>query len=104
MNCSADEKEGGESPWESPSPTNGSLAEDVFDFVEDSGIAVGGLVFDFHSGAELFEKLALLARELRGREDADVIVEIAFAAAARVGEAFALDAEDGAALRGFGDF
>src|SRR5208282_3974320 len=83
---------------------NAALAEDVFHFVEDGGIAVGGLVFDFQSGAELFEELALLARELRGREDTDMIVEIAFAAATRVGETFALDAEDGAALGGFGNF
>lgn len=83
---------------------NGPLAEDVFDFVEDGGIAVGGLVFHFERGAELFEELALLAGELSGSENANVIVEIAFAAAAWVGEAFSLDAENGAALRAFGDF
>src|ERR1700680_4649982 len=80
--------------------TNARLAEDVFYFVEDSGIAVGGLVLYSLRGAELFEKFALLARELCGRENADVIVEVALAATARVSETFAFDAEDGAALRG----
>ena len=44
------------------------LAEDVFHFVEDRGVAVGGLIFHFQGGAELFEEFALLAGELRGRE------------------------------------
>jgi hypothetical protein len=38
-----------------------ALAEDVFDLVEDGGIAVGWLVFDFEGGAELFDQLALFA-------------------------------------------
>ena len=52
----------------------------------------------------MFEELTLLAREFRGREHADVIVKIALATAAWVGETSAFDAEDGAALRGFRDF
>src|SRR5580692_4199544 len=80
------------------------LAEDVFHFVEDGGIAVGGFVVHFQCRAELFEKLALLARELRRRHHANMVVEIAFTAAARVRKPFALDAQNGAALRSFGDF
>jgi hypothetical protein len=80
------------------------LAEDVFDFVEDGGIAVSRFVLYFESGAELFQQFALLAREFRRREHADVIVEIALAAAARVCKPFALDAEHGAALGAFGNF
>jgi len=52
----------------------------------------------------LFEELALLARKLRRSKHADVIIEVALAAAPRIGKAFALDAKDRAALRPFGNF
>ena len=80
------------------------LAEDVFYLVEDRGVALGRLVFYFQGRAELFDQLALFARELGGGQHADVIVQIAFAAAARVGESLGLEAEDRAALRALGNF
>jgi len=80
-----------------------SLAEDVFDLVEDRGAALGGFVFDFERGAELLDEFALLARELGGREHAQVIVQIAAAAAMRIRQAFSFDAKHRAALRAFGD-
>ena len=52
----------------------------------------------------MFEEFALLARKLRRRKNADVIVEVTLAATARVGKTLALNTEDGAALRGFRDF
>jgi len=61
------------------------LAEDVFYFVEDGGVAVGGLVFHFLGGAELLDQFALVARKPGRGHHADMIVQIAFAAAARVG-------------------
>src|SRR5580704_6352019 len=83
---------------------NGALAEDVFYFVENGGIAVRRLVLHFYRSAELFEEPALLAREFCWRENADVIIEVALAATAGVGETFAFQAKDGAALCAFGDF
>src|SRR5438552_4666609 len=80
------------------------LAEDIFDFVEDRGIAVGGLVFHFESGAELLDQFALIAGELDWRQHADVIIQITFAAAARIGQSSAFDAKHGAALRAFWNF
>src|SRR5271155_5764714 len=82
---------------------NGALAEDVFYLVENGGIAVRRLVLYFQRSAELFEELALLARELCWSEHADVIIEVALAATARVGETFAFETKDGTALCGFGD-
>src|SRR5207249_4101056 len=79
------------------------LAEDVLDFVEDRGAALGGLIFDFERRAKLFHELALVARELRRCQHADVIVQVATATAVRVRQAFALDAKDRAALRAFGN-
>jgi hypothetical protein len=46
----------------------------------------------------------LLAREFCWRKNADVIIEVPLAATAWVGETFAFDPEDGAALCAFGDF
>src|SRR5580698_6517626 len=81
----------------------GPLAEDVFYLVEDGGSPVGWFVFHFERSAELFKQLALLTRKLGGCENANVIVEIAFPAPTRIGEAFALDTENRAALRTFGN-
>src|SRR5205807_3952145 len=68
-----------------------SLTEDVLDLVEDRGPALRGLVFDFERCAELLHQFALLARELGGRKHADVIVQIAAAAAVRIRQAFPLE-------------
>src|SRR5690348_8824241 len=83
---------------------NGALTENVFYLVEEGGIAVGRFVIHFQGGAELFKEFALLAREFRGRENAHMIVQVAFAAAARISETLALDAKNGAALGGFRNF
>src|SRR5713226_3656133 len=77
------------------------LAENVFDFVEERGVAVRRLVFHSHCGAELLDQSALVARQLCWRHDTNVVVQIAFAAAARIGQSPALDAKNGAALRAF---
>src|SRR5271169_5991112 len=79
------------------------LAEDVFHFVEDGGVAVGGLIVHLQRSVELLHELALLARELAGGEDAHMIVEIAATAAMWIGKALALDAKDRATLRTFGN-
>src|SRR5258708_12984234 len=79
------------------------LAENVFHLIEDRGVAVRGLVFHFHCGAELLDQFALVARELCGRQHTNVVVQIALAAAAGIGQSLALDAKHGAALRAFGD-
>src|SRR5690242_1084064 len=84
--------------------TQKRLAEDVFHFVEDGGVAVGRLVFHFESGAELLDQFALIACELGWRQHADVIIQITFAAAARIGQSPAFDAKHGAALRAFWNF
>jgi len=42
----------------------GWLAKDVFHFVEDRGISFGRTVLHFECGAQLFEQLALFARQL----------------------------------------
>src|ERR1700719_4310018 len=68
------------------------LAEDVFDFVEDRGAAFSGLVVHFERRAELLDEFALLARQLGGRHHAHVIVQVAFAAAVGIGQAFAAHA------------
>src|SRR5437016_14567165 len=81
-----------------------SLAEDVFDFVEDRGVTVRGLVFHLQRSPELLDQFALVARELCRRQDAHVIVQITFAAAARIGQSPAFDAKHGAALRAFWNF
>src|SRR6266849_1595471 len=81
-----------------------SLPEDVFDFVEDRRVAVGGFIFHFERGAELLDQFALVTRELCRREHAYMVVQIAFAAAARIGQSPSLEAKDRAALRAFGNF
>src|SRR5260370_5353219 len=81
-----------------------ALPEDVFYFVEERGVAVRGLVVHFQRGIELFHDLALLARQLGGRQHPHMIIKIAAAAAVRVGQSLALDAEYGAALRAFRNF
>ena len=83
---------------------SGSLPEDVFDLVKDRGVAVGRLVVNSDRVAELFHQFALLARQFRGRHHQDVVVQIAFAAAPRIGKSLALDAKDRAALRAFRNF
>jgi len=80
-----------------------SLPEDVFDLVKDRGVAVGWLVVDSDRVAKLFHQFALLACELRRRQHADVIVQIAFAAATQVCKSPALDPKNGAALGAFGN-
>ncbi len=77
----------------------GGLAEDVFDFVEDGGVAVCRFIVDLQGGVELLHQLALFARELAWSEYAHMVVQVATAAAMRIGKAFALDAEDRTALR-----
>src|SRR5712691_1204403 len=79
------------------------LAEDVFHLIEERGVAVRGLVFHFQGGAELLDQFALVARQLCWRQHTHVIVQIAFAAPARIGQSPALDAKNGAALRAFGN-
>src|SRR5712692_2340498 len=79
------------------------LAKNVLDLVKNRGIAFGGLVFHFQGCAKLLHELALFPGEFNRREHADVIIQIAFAAAARVGHALSLVAEDRAALRAFGN-
>src|ERR1700674_2387085 len=79
------------------------LAEDVFHFVEDRGITVGRVVFDFEGGAKLLDQFALFAGELGWREHANVIVQVASAPTARIRQAFAFNAKYRAALRTFGD-
>src|SRR6266851_5336796 len=58
------------------------LAENVFHLIEDRGVAVRGLVFHFHCGAELLDQFALVARELCWRQHTNVVVQIALVAAA----------------------
>jgi len=50
-------------------PQAARSTEDVFHFLEEGGIALGGAVLDFEGSAELREDFALLAGELGGRED-----------------------------------
>src|SRR5713101_1824499 len=81
-----------------------SLHEDVFDFVEDRRTALGGTIFHAKSCSQLFEELALLARQFAGCNHANVVEEIALSSAAGVRESFALDTKNRAALRTFGNF
>src|SRR2546427_666598 len=81
-----------------------SLPEDVFDFVEDRRTALGGTIFHAKSCSQLFEELALLARQFAGCNHAHVVEEIALSSAARVRQPFAFDTKDGAALRAFRNF
>src|ERR1700730_8873495 len=81
----------------------GSLPEDVFHFIEDRGVAVRGLVVDSYRVAKLLHQFALLTGQFRGRQHQHVVVQIPFAAAARIGQSLALDAKDRAALRSFGN-
>jgi len=62
-----------------------ALPEDVFDFVKEGGVSVGGLVVHFQRGVKLLHDLPLLARQLCGRQHTYMIVKIAAAAAMRVG-------------------
>src|SRR5713226_7495801 len=71
------------------------LAEDVFDFIEDRGVAVCRLIFHLHRSAELLDQFALVARELCWRQHTNVVVQIALAAAAGLGQSLALDAKNG---------
>src|SRR5258708_7195453 len=77
------------------------LAEDVFDFVKERGIAVGGLVVDFQRGVKLLYNLALLASQLRRRQHTHMIIKIAAPSAMRIGQALALDTEHRSALPTF---
>src|SRR6266702_2031150 len=79
-------------------PRRAPLSEDVFHFIEDRGIAVGRLVFNFQGRAKLFHQFALVARQLRRRQYADVVVQVALAPAARISQPLALDAKHRAAL------
>src|SRR5713226_1505410 len=81
-----------------------SLTEDVFDFVEDGRAALGRAIFHAKRCSQLFEELALLARQFARSNHAHVVEEIALSSAARVRQPFALDTKDSAALRTFGNF
>jgi hypothetical protein len=76
--------------------------EDVFDFVEERGVAFDGAVFDFDDAVQLLEERLLFSRELGRNDDAHVDVEVAFAAVG-IGQAFAFAAEKSAGLRAFGN-
>src|SRR2546422_7815498 len=78
-----------------------SLPEDVLYLIEKGRVPVRRLVFDFEGRAKLLHQLALVACEFGRRQNAHVIVQITLAAAARIGEAFALDTKYRAALRAF---
>src|SRR3974390_2345891 len=81
----------------------GISAKDVFDLIEDGGAALSGLVVHLQCGVELFHEFALLFGQLCGRQHADVIVQVTSSASVRVGQTFALDTENRAALSAFGD-
>src|SRR6266550_2173290 len=80
------------------------LPEDVFHLIEDRGVAVRGLIVHLHCGAKLLDQFPLVTRELRWRHHPQVIIQIPFAASARIGQSLAFDAKYGAALRAFGNF
>src|SRR5437016_567159 len=80
-----------------------SLPEDILHFIEDRGVAVRGFVCHLQRGAELLDQFPLVTRKPRRRHHAHVIVQIAFAAAARVGQSPAFDAKYGPALRALGN-
>src|SRR6266550_7604185 len=77
------------------------LPEDVFHLIEDRGVAVRGLIVHLHCGAKLLDQFPLVTRELRWRHHTHVVVQIAFATPARIGQPLAFDAKHGAALRAF---
>src|SRR5271157_6343815 len=79
------------------------LPENIFHFVEAVRIALGRLVLHLHRGVQLFDQLALLAGKFRRRQYAHMKIHIAASATVRVGQAFALQPENRAALRAFGD-
>src|ERR1700694_2964345 len=79
------------------------LPEDVFHLIEDRGVTVRGLVVHLHCGAKLLNQFPLVPRKFRWRHHTHVIVQIAFATAARIGQSLAFDAKYGAALGAFGN-
>src|SRR5258708_176430 len=79
------------------------LTKNVLYLVEESRAAFGRLVFHFQRSAQRFHQLALVAGQFRRREHSHVIIQIAFAAATRIGQSMALDAEHRATLRAFGN-
>src|SRR6266403_1782217 len=79
------------------------LPEDVFYLIEDRGVAVRGLIVHLHCGTKLLDQFPLVTRELRWRHHTHVVVQIAFATPARIGQSLAFDAKHGAALRAFGN-
>src|SRR6266403_2972773 len=79
------------------------LPEDVFYLIEDRGVAVRGLIIYLHCGTKLLDQFPLVTRELRWRHHTHVVVQIAFATPARIGQSLAFDAKHGAALRAFGN-
>src|SRR5260370_17711725 len=81
-----------------------SFTAAVFHFVEDRRAALRGTIFHAKSCSQLFEELALLARQFAGYNHAHVVEEIALSSAARVRQPFALDTKDGAALRTLRNF
>src|SRR3974377_2290133 len=60
------------------------LSENILYLTENARTALGGLVVHLQRGVELFEQLALLLGELCRRNYANMIVEIAAAAAVRI--------------------
>jgi len=93
-----------ELPFVPQDKPHSKLAEDVFDFVKERGIAVGGLVVDFQRGVKLLYNLALLASQLRRRQHTHMIIKIAAPSAMRIGQALALNTKHRSALRTSGIF
>src|SRR5256885_6788831 len=62
------------------------LPEDVFHLIEDRGVAVRGLIVHLHCGTKLLDQFPLVTRELRWRHHTHVVVQIAFATPARIGQ------------------
>ncbi len=79
------------------------LAEDVLYLVEETGGALGWLVFDFHRLAELLEYAALLAGDFCGDIHPNDDVKLA-AAAVGISQALPFFAENLSGLRAFGNF
>ena len=78
------------------------VGREIFFQFREEAFAFGGHVFVFQLG-QLAEQSLFLFAEFLGDFDDDLDEQIAEAAAARVGHAFAAELEDGAGLRAGGD-
>ena len=74
-----------------------------FTFSKNDELRSAGRFSTASSLAQLLQQAPLFAGELARRDHADIDVEIAFAAAVRIGQALALQADNRAGLRAFGD-